>query len=223
VSVQSLQRACLLLKNHQPLLCTYRTKKLGPIQGFSVEKYVKSQMQNLWQAAYNEVGNHHPVFSCHIFHICKAMYCTKDPNRRHKIIKYKQDHPTLWPLLKATVNYQLGKMQIGVTSIELKLGSSGFQSLHECQEWIYCHSTSDAAKNVHQLYTLHCPFEYKKRVQFQMLMSSKLLRLHTGLNFQHFISVSPPLYCSKKSHQEHLCASTPPKFTVCKVLVFSKL
>ncbi len=108
-------------------------------------------MQNLWQAAYNEVGNHHPVFSCHIFHICKAMYCTKDPNRRHKIIKYKQDHPTLWPLLKATVNYQLGKMQIGVTSIELKLGSSGFQSLHECQEWIYCHSTSDAAKNVHQL------------------------------------------------------------------------
>jgi hypothetical protein len=48
VSVQSLHRTCLLLKNHQPLLCTYRTKKLGRIQGFSVEKYVKSQMQNLW-------------------------------------------------------------------------------------------------------------------------------------------------------------------------------
>ncbi len=96
-----------------------------------------------------EINN--PVFRCHIFHIRKAMYCTKDTNRRDKIIKYTQDHPTLWPLQKATVNYQLCKMQIGVTSIELKMGSSGFQSLHECQEWIYCHSTSDAAKNVHQL------------------------------------------------------------------------
>jgi hypothetical protein len=43
-----------------------------------------------------------------------------------------------------------------------------------------------------------------------MLMSSKLLRLHTGLNFQHFLSVSPPpLLLQKESSRASLCIYSP--------------
>jgi hypothetical protein len=133
------------------------------------------------------------------------MYCTKDTNRRHKIIKYAQDHQTLWPLLKATVNYQLCKVQIGVTSIELNLGSSGFQSLHECQEWIYCHSTSDAAKNVHQLIPFIVLLSTKKG------FNSKCWWVPTSLD-------STPVWTFSTSYLFHL-PSTAPKRVIMSIFV----